>query len=720
MIYEFEKDTEESEEINEYPIMSKMSSYEPELNKIIKKFRKSYSYNNNDNNRSSILKKSDSNKITNSRFKSLVMNKNSNILEDYQEMKGIKYSAKRSQFILENIPEREDSLKESIKENNRLSYNEVRSENSTNSNKTELLNKDEYMFEDNSNDEMEERLEVEEQNFVSKKSMIELVKTINTKKYDIVTFHFDSKNFALKFKFFLLLISVILSHLFVFLYIPMIGNFNISNTYICSTNEKNCNSFTNNTYLQILYIMYCIYFILSGVQIKFGFLELNENSNTIKEYSLFRLYCFKIYKAIPFIYELKHTIDWTFTNTSLDLIKWYRLENVSDYLFETKCRNNMNKQKIIGERDSFIVRLFSGWCTFIFIILVVFIPLFLFSNLNPTMQANGIEDFNLSFSIEVTTNLNSTSSSNNEVNKKSYDLFQISNVIIQQLTLDQFNSLGFDKNIYTKNIDISTAQKITASTNSLNNWLMSESAIYEISEALTDKKSTVYLKLNISILKKKENSSKSLSSYNRFEVELMEQDRNDLLNQFFNYKCTLTANNYELSKIIDNFYTPFFKYEDNGSGIIEIEPNLKEKVKLILNCNQGKMYWSVVKMKDLVNNSTDSLEEEITFVVFNELYSLTTNSYNIITFYVTFVLLFGKLLRSGFESPFQDIILLEMPNPDKLIQVYKGIKLARYKNELYKEEELYYLLMDLLRSPEILRIITKSSINDFSERQEYL
>ena len=41
---------------------------------------------------------------------------------------------------------------------------------------------------------------------------------------------------------------------------------------------------------------------------------------------------FSGYKAIPFLYEIKLAIDWTFTRTSLDIFQWNKFESVENFL----------------------------------------------------------------------------------------------------------------------------------------------------------------------------------------------------------------------------------------------------------------------------------------------------------------------------------------------------------------------------------------------------
>ena len=56
------------------------------------------------------------------------------------------------------------------------------------------------------------------------------------------------------------------------------------------------------------------------------------------------------------------------------------------------------------------------------------------------------------------------------------------------------------------------------------------------------------------------------------------------------------------------------------------------------------------------------------------------------------------------------VIYTEMVNPNKLLNVCEGIRISRIKKDFLQEDKLYYLLIDLMRSPEIVKSITKSSL----------
>jgi hypothetical protein len=47
----------------------------------------------------------------------------------------------------------------------------------------------------------------------------------------------------------------------------------------------------------------------------------------MEHYSVVHANIFKVYRAVPFLFELKTIYDWTFSETALNLFQWVKLED---------------------------------------------------------------------------------------------------------------------------------------------------------------------------------------------------------------------------------------------------------------------------------------------------------------------------------------------------------------------------------------------------------
>ena len=114
----------------------------------------------------------------------------------------------------------------------------------------------------------------------------------------------------------------------------------------------------------------------------------------------------------------------------------------------------------------------------------------------------------------------------------------------------------------------------------------------------------------------------------------------------------------------------------------------------------------------------DNTTEPIEFHIFNDQISETTQGYSVITFYITFVLLVGSYVRDYLASEPETIMLEEMPHAKKIVDLCEGIKIARYGYDFRNEEYLYTILIELMRSPDYLKILTDSSLDYFRSREK--
>ncbi len=99
--------------------------------------------------------------------------------------------------------------------------------------------------------------------------------------------------------------------------------------------------------------------------------------------STFNRAAFSVYKAIPFIYELRGIVDWTVSKTSLDLFQWFKLEDAYSHLYLTRGEMAVRKQYNYGVSRPFSEKMMFGCSFCTLMVMIIVLPMVIFSSLNP-------------------------------------------------------------------------------------------------------------------------------------------------------------------------------------------------------------------------------------------------------------------------------------------------------------------------------------------------
>lgn len=148
----------------------------------------------------------------------------------------------------------------------------------------------------------------------------------------------SSLNSSIRLKYYFQWFLVLFVHFVVFWYLPSKSNNASQGHYYCEADSKNikCNEVKDNWSLIIFYLLYCLYFYYSALQIRYGYPELMKGNLFTKSPSAISKLGFQIFRAIPFLLELKIFTDWSFTRTGLDVFQWIKFENIYGDLFIAK------------------------------------------------------------------------------------------------------------------------------------------------------------------------------------------------------------------------------------------------------------------------------------------------------------------------------------------------------------------------------------------------
>jgi hypothetical protein len=316
---------------------------------------------------------------------------------------------------------------------------------------------------------------------------------------------------------------------------------------------------------------------------------------------------------------------------------------------------------------------------------------------------------------------------------------------------DKWKNFNYNTSTYTKNFPRDQVQVVRMSNTSDNNWDLAVPHINHIIRALSvcavDPNDNTKIECNyngdIDLINLKlyyeftrprpENNKDSIKDIDFFLFDKNNRNKTEK-NSAKIVELAKSLNNCSGAPIVlENFYLPSMRLSSDPHPTVLRDESVFNPITIMLkfNCQKNdkneteyyKSYFELYKNKtdeEITENNTTTVNatESIEFHTFSDKISEVTSGYSVITFYVSFVLLAGNYVRNFFTGAPEKIMLTELPDPRQLVNLCEGIKTSRYSFELEKEEQLYYVLIEFVRSPEYLRMITKSSVRMFKERKQ--
>ncbi len=88
--------------------------------------------------------------------------------------------------------------------------------------------------------------------------------------------------------------------------------------------------------------------------------------------------------------DIKTVLDWTVNKTSLDLFQWIKLHDAWGNLINTRNDMFVRRKYLYGAPIKSYEKFFFGCCTVFLLLLVIVLPILIFSTLNPILQKNFV------------------------------------------------------------------------------------------------------------------------------------------------------------------------------------------------------------------------------------------------------------------------------------------------------------------------------------------
>ncbi|GAA0167967.1 ion channel [Lithospermum erythrorhizon] len=437
--------------------------------------------------------------------------------------------------------------------------------------------------------------------------------------------------------------------------------------------------------LRAIYLTKTISLALQAIQIRYG---IPHKSTLYQQFltskvSRVSYLGYRLYRALPFLYELRCVLDWSCTKTSLTMYDWLKLEDINASLYLVKCDNVLNRARHKpGEKRSKWIKFCNGICVFFILLCVIWAPMLMYSSGNPTNIANPIKDASVEVDIKTTAGR--------------LTLYQTT--LCEILPWEQLNTVvNIDPQGYLESYDDNDIQLICCQSDANSLWLVPDVVNWRYIQSLN-----LGMDIKFSwVLTRDRPKGKEVVKYER------SADPQDLPKPS---EIADTLRGLISSFRVYNVYPRYLRV--TGSGDVRDFEQEENNVSGDLTLNSGDLkWWSFHDINSSDVRGCGGLTGPMAIIVSEEtpqgFLGETLSKFSIWGLYITFVLAVGRFIRLQCSDLRMRIPFENLPSCDRLIAICEDIYAARAEGELGVEEVLFWTLIKIYRSPHMLLEYTK-------------
>ena len=443
-------------------------------------------------------------------------------------------------------------------------------------------------------------------------------------------------------------------------------------------------AFANSSALQFLAFLKISYLILSALQIRSGYpaqtngqFLCRNTSGTLPTYIF--LYSFMLYRAIPFLFELRTLLDWTVTRTTLRFIEWLTIEDIWAILYTKHCDNvvMINEGRSRGDPQEWWFKILAGLLFFLLLLFLLFFPLLFFSNLNPNYHDNPVNTLQLSIGVQ------------------GFDLLYGSGSISRPRIVTGEERLNLEKEFSDGNgirrtvAESTIVQTANISQSSYSVWTISRPGYDRLQQQLGDP--TTPSELSVELQFSRDGPPNNRDVRYSSVTTLSPEESQELLQ----------AIRGEKPFVLKNFLPTFWDVRSQGNPMI-LQPEYTVDCALQLEQDLPFPFWNFSCLRpDLQGGGYGNP----LLLLYSEQASTDTSffsSYGLVAFYTTFVLTVGRFLRMWAADRAKSIIVTALHDCRELMNICMAVAAAREDGNLYMEESFFRELILVYRRPEEL------------------
>lgn len=510
-----------------------------------------------------------------------------------------------------------------------------------------------------------------------------------------------------------------------------------------------------NSAAKALYIIKSCYFLVSAWQIRNGYPELCIGNLLTHSYGMTNMIAFKVFMNIPFLFELRTAIDWTWTDTSMPLFDFFNMENFYAHIFNIKCARQFEAAYPAprGIAKGKLVKYMMGFPIIIGVVVFIFSPLLLWSLLNQIGTISMPEKVTLRIAIEGYPPLYEMEAQGRNHDNKELSLISPDQLGVLNNALTEMYTARDSDSVLRSRMSVSYLKGYTYEDILIVRFRPESEIYWPISQdsrnAMIDKLGSVATSVNFEVTLEftrpyDPNENTALKHSKSWLVPIAQdakirKDIQDALSGTGNVSIVIpsimpayiqvpNAGELSLPTSIGNSIVQDGKPPINTTGMTQTQISQAWFDTLTLNLEQGskssndKMWIGAAQHPGDPDNSVWVRTENTTYSgrPYLQVVGFIDRAFpsflakvfkgGVIAVYLSVILVVGRgIVRGVFTTSPSSVMFTELPNADHLLKICLDIYLVREAKDFMLEQDLFAKLIFLFRSPATLIEWTRMS-----------
>ncbi|CAN1232869.1 Piezo-type mechanosensitive ion channel homolog, partial [Linum perenne] len=434
--------------------------------------------------------------------------------------------------------------------------------------------------------------------------------------------------------------------------------------------------------LRAIYLAKAVSLTLQAIQIHHGIPHESTLYRQFLTSSISRINYlgFRLYRALPFLYELRCVLDWSCTTTSLTMYDWLKLEDIHASLFLVKCDADLYRAKHQqGQKQAKMTKFCNGICLFFILMCVIWAPMLMYSSGNPTNIANPIKDANVRI----------------EIRSMSGKLTLYETTLCEKIPWERLDTgINLDPRGYLSSYNKQDIQLICCQADASTLWRVPDVVQDRYMRSLPRAMDIIF---SWQLTRDRPKGKEAV----KYELVVQDED----LPSYSEVMQVLNGTSSSFN--IKNVYPRYFRVTGSGDVRSLEQMVTVDMVSGDLVLNHGNSDWWSFHDTSASSSGCGMSTGPMAVIISEEtppegIIGETLSKFSIWGLYITFVLAVGRFIRLQCSDLRMRIPFENLPSCERLLAICENIYAARAEGELEVEEVLYWTLVKIFRTPHML------------------